>query len=152
MNTSTRDTVRIGAEEAVVLLGTRETEGVVFALEVEMPPGGGPPVPHRHAPAELYRVESGELTLYTENDEGSLDRRTATAGELVHIAGSQLHTIRNESDVPAHAVAFFIPGAEMEAFFREVGQLDAPDQSDPATVMRVAASHGITFEGARDDV
>ena len=140
MNT-TREKVQIGTEEATILLNAQQTQGDVFALEVMMPPGGGPPVPHRHAPAELYRVESGELTLYVEGDDGSLDARTAAAGDVVHIPGSRLHTIRNESNRDARALAIFIPGAAMEAFFR------GASESDPAEIARIAQRHGISFEG-----
>ena len=29
-----------------------------------MPPGGGPPLLHRHAPSEIYHVLDGEFTFY----------------------------------------------------------------------------------------
>ena len=42
-----------------------------------MPPGGGPPVMHRHAPSEIYRVLSGELVFCTTTEDGT-SRRVAS--------------------------------------------------------------------------
>ena len=56
----------------------RRQRGALLALEVLMPPGGGPPMLHRHEPAELYRVERGELTFYLGGR--GRDRRRSTAG------------------------------------------------------------------------
>jgi hypothetical protein len=82
------ETLRVGAEEAVVLATSAETGGDLFAVELRMPPGGGPPVMHRHAPSEVYRVLSGEVTFYTTAADGVTTRRTAAAGETVALAGN----------------------------------------------------------------
>ena len=37
------ESLRVGAEEAVVLASSAETGGDLFAVELRMPPGGGPP-------------------------------------------------------------------------------------------------------------
>jgi len=38
------------------------------AYDVVLPPGGGPPMLHRHAACELYRIERGRLAFYIEDD------------------------------------------------------------------------------------
>ncbi len=43
-----------------------------------MPPGGGPPVMHRHDPGEVYYVERGEFTFYIGGADDP-DRRRVTA-------------------------------------------------------------------------
>ena len=49
------ETIRVGAEEVVVRAAGADTDGALLAVEVTMPPGGGPPGLHRHPSAELYR-------------------------------------------------------------------------------------------------
>ena len=80
-----------------------------------MPPGGGPPVMHRHEPGEVYSVLRGEFTFYI-GGEGTVRRVTAAAGDVVPLAGGVPHTIRNESDADAVAFVVHAPGAPMEGF------------------------------------
>ena len=58
------DRVQVGADEITVRVRSDETDGALFAAEVRMEPGGGPPVMHRHAPGELYHVLRGEFAFY----------------------------------------------------------------------------------------
>jgi mannose-6-phosphate isomerase-like protein (cupin superfamily) len=104
-------------------------------VEVRLPAGGGPPALHRHAAAEIYRVERGELAIYLEDD-----RIAAGPGAVVSIPGGRAHTVRNETDAEAHAYVVFAPGTEIERFMRAAGALAQPD---PAAVMALAERHGI---------
>ena len=47
-----------------MLASCADTNDDLFAVEVRMYPGGGPPVMHRHAPSEIYFVQAGEFTFY----------------------------------------------------------------------------------------
>ena len=121
----------MGREQIAVRLSTAETGGKLLALDVTMPPGGGPPGLHRHAAAEVYRVLEGEFTVYLGEE-----RVTAPAGTVLHIEGGRVHTIRNESEAPARGYVQFFGDAEpMEAFLRAAGSA--------ADVMALAAQHGI---------
>src|SRR5687767_12495193 len=85
-----------GTDELTVLASTRGTGGGIFAVELRMPPGGGPPVLHRHAPDEVYRVLEGELTFYVgDGDDGAVRRVVAGPGDVVPLPGNTPHTIRN---------------------------------------------------------
>ena len=86
-----------------------------------MPPGGGPPVMHRHEPGEVYYVLDGEFTFYTGDPDATVQRLTAAAGDVVPLAGGTPHTIRNESDSDAVAFVVHAPGAPMEHFARGRG-------------------------------
>jgi hypothetical protein len=44
----------LGTDEITILATSAQTGGALFAVEVRMPPGGGPPVMHRHDPGEIY--------------------------------------------------------------------------------------------------
>ena len=131
------ETIRVGAEEVVVRAAGADTDGALLAVEVTMPPGGGPPGLHRHPSAELYRVDRGELAIYRE-DGGAVRRIAAPAGAVVPIPGGAAHTVRNESDAEAHEHLLFATGGEMEAFMRA-----AATATGPAEVMALAARHGV---------
>jgi quercetin dioxygenase-like cupin family protein len=130
-----QETIDVGGDQVVVRCASEQSGGAVLALEVTIPPGGGPPMLHRHDPFELYRVERGELTF----DLGG-ERLRAAAGSVVAIPGGAEHTVRNESEREARAFVVFTPGAAMEAFIRAAAALESPAAED---VLALAARHGI---------
>jgi mannose-6-phosphate isomerase-like protein (cupin superfamily) len=138
------ETFTLGGDEVVVRARSEETDGALLALEVRIPPGGGPPALHRHAPAELYRVREGELAVYVEDAEGTVRRTAAGPGAVVAIPGGREHTVRNESPAAARADVVFSPGAAMEAFIRAAAALSAPTM---AAVLELAERHGIAMTG-----
>jgi oxalate decarboxylase/phosphoglucose isomerase-like protein (cupin superfamily) len=146
MNSNERE-IQVGSDRIKFHVTSEESLEGLVAAEVEMPAGGGPPMMHRHAPAEVYRVERGELTFYLGNEDGRVERRVATAGEAVHIAENRPHTIRNESEWRASAFVVFTPGAAMEHFFRSAGKLAAAGPPRPEDVIAVAERNGIVFTG-----
>jgi mannose-6-phosphate isomerase-like protein (cupin superfamily) len=146
----------LGTDEVTVLATSAQTGGALFAVELRMPPGGGPPVLHRHAPGEVYHVLAGEFAFYLgdgDAPDGPVRRVTATAGDVVPLAGGTPHTIRNESAADAVAFVVHAPGGGMEGFARAAAALaarsgpgDAGGQ-DMAAVLRLAARHGIELLG-----
>ena len=136
-----QDTLTVGHERLAFAVTSQQSGGALTAIDVTMPPGGGPPMLHRHDPFEAYRVESGELAFYLEDDTGRVVRQAAGPGRVVAIPGGREHTVRNESDAQARALVMFSPGATMEQFAREAGRLDGPPRPDDVTAL--AAAHGI---------
>ena len=134
--------LQVGADELVVWVRSEETGGALFASEVRMAPGGGPPVMHRHPAGELYDVLQGELAFYLADDARVVHRSTAAAGAVVPIAGGRSHTIRNESPAEAVALVVHAPGAPMEAFVHAVSALTSPEE-----VLACAQAHGIELTG-----
>jgi oxalate decarboxylase/phosphoglucose isomerase-like protein (cupin superfamily) len=134
--------LRVGGDEIRFRVTSAETAGALLAADVRMAAGGGPPLLHRHEPAEVYRVEEGELAIYLEDDDGAIRRHRTRAGDVVHIPARRAHTIRNESDAAARAFVLFTPGAAMEAFVRGAAGLDRPEE-----VVALAERHGMTFAG-----
>jgi len=124
-----------GTDDLTFRVTSAESDGALLAIEVRLPPGGGPPALHRHEPAEVYRVERGELAIYVDDE-----RIAAAPGDVVHIPGGRAHTVRNESAADAHAYVVFTPGTEIERFMRAAGALAVPS---PAEVMSLAERHGI---------
>ncbi|MDD7964516.1 cupin domain-containing protein [Actinomycetospora lemnae] len=153
---ATCDCLRLGTDELVVLMSTAESGGDLFAVELRMPPGGGPPVMHRHEPSEVYCVRRGELTFYTGEllaDGGwtRVRRVVAGPGDVVPLPGGTPHTIRNESDTDAVAFGVHAPGAVMEGFARAGAALAADGPPAMADVLALAARHGVELLGPIPD-
>jgi len=143
---ATAERLRAGTDEITVLADCARTGGALFAVEVRMKPGGGPPVMHRHDPGEVYHVLEGEFTFYT-GGAREVRRVTARAGDVVPLAGGTPHTIRNETDADAVAFVVHAPGAPMEQFTRAVAAAAAVGEPDMAAVLDIAARHGIELLG-----
>lgn len=124
-----------------------ETGGALFAAEVQMAPGGGPPVMHRHAPGELYHVLAGEFAFYIEDEYGVVRRSTASAGEVVPIPGGRPHTIRNESPADARAFVVHAPGEQMERFACAAAALASNGSPSIEDVLELAGRHGVEMTG-----
>jgi quercetin dioxygenase-like cupin family protein len=148
---ATAERLRLGADEITIRATCAQTGGALFAVDVRMPPGGGPPVMHRHDPGEVYYVLEGEFTFYV-GEAGDVWRITATAGDVVPLAGGVPHTVRNESDADAVAFMVHAPGAPMENFSRAAAALAADRTPTIEDVLAVAAQHGIELLGPIPDL
>jgi quercetin dioxygenase-like cupin family protein len=135
------ETLRVGDDLMAVHAPSAASGGALLAYDVTLSPGGGPPHLHRHAAAELLRVEEGELTFYLAEEDGTVDRRTAGPGEVVAIAGNREHGFRNETAAAARAFAVLAPGEGMEHFARAAAALGAA--ASPERVAALAAANGI---------
>ena len=137
----------LGADEVTILATSAQTAGALFAVEVRMPPGGGPPLMHRHEPGEVHYVLDGEFTFYTGGADAPVQRLSATAGDVVPLAGGTPHTIRNESDSDAVAFVVHAPGPPMERFTRAAAALAVDGAPTIEAVLALAAQHGIELLG-----
>lgn len=137
----------LGSDQITVLATFAQTNDALFAVEVRMPPGGGPPVLHRHAPGEIYYVTEGEFTFYTVDEHSSVQRVTAGVGEAVPLAGDTPHTVRNESNTDAAAFVVHAPGAPMEHFIRAAAELGKTSNPSMEAVLALADQNGIEMLG-----
>jgi quercetin dioxygenase-like cupin family protein len=138
-----RDEVMVGTDRIRFRVTSEHSGGELAVFDVAIPPGGGPPMLHRHDPFELYRVRSGELTFYVDGGGGAFERTVAGPGAVVPIAPRLEHTVRNESGDSAEATAILSPGESIERFARaaaELGGEHAPSQDE---VLALAEAHGI---------
>jgi mannose-6-phosphate isomerase-like protein (cupin superfamily) len=141
------DELTVGSDRISFKLTSEQSGGDVAIFEVTIPPGGGPPMLHRHDPFELYRVRSGELSIYLEGKDGRVSRTVAGPGSVVPINGGLEHTIRNESDRDAEAMVVFSPGEPMERFARAAGE----HGRDPHEVLALAWAHRIEITRSIED-
>lgn len=124
-----------------------QTNGDIYAVVVRMPPGGGPPVLHRHAPSEVYHVLAGEFAFYVGEPAGGVRRVPVRAGGVMPLAGGTPHTIRNESDADAVAFVVHSPGGAMEGFSRAAAELASGGEPSMEAALAIAERHGIELLG-----
>jgi hypothetical protein len=89
----------LGTDEITVLATGDQTGGDIFAVEIRMPPGGGPPVMHRHQPSEVYHVTGGEFAFYIGESDGSVRRVAAGIGDVVALPLASPNTPPSMADV-----------------------------------------------------
>lgn len=135
------DAFLVMADRVTFRVTDADSGGRLTVVEIDIPPGGGPPPLHIHPPDEVFQVLEGEVTIF-EGDPEDAARRVLGPGGCQHVRGGRPHTFRNLTDAPARLLATFAPGRMMERFFVEAGHdvtgLDAmPDLDLEAEVARV---------------
>jgi len=148
----TAERLMLGSDQITVLATCAQTNDTLFAVEVRMSTGGGPPVMHRHAPGEIYYVTEGEFTFYIVDEHESVQRIMAGAGDSVPLAGGTPHTVRNESTADAVAIVVHAPGGPMEHFIRAAAELALTGSPSMEAVLAVAAQNGIEMLGPIPDL
>jgi quercetin dioxygenase-like cupin family protein len=100
-----------------ILITGKETGGAFAAIDMLIPPNGGPG-PHSHANfQESFYVIDGEIEVKSE--EGNY---TAKKGAFVSIPkGGIVHCFKNKTDQVAHLLCLVVPSG-LEEFFMEIGR------------------------------
>lgn len=104
-----------------VKASARHTSGNLLIIEVNVPPGGGPPVLHRHGYAEAFLFQEGEFEISTVGEDNALSTLRVTTGDTVSVPSMVWHNFKNVGTVPGRFIAVHSP-AVMEEFMREIGQ------------------------------
>ncbi len=120
-----------------------ETGGLVSVWEAAVPPGAGAPR-HRHAGEdEAFYVLDGELTVEVE---GKPHPVVLGRGGFVHTPRGVAHSYRNTGVGPLRLLVMCVPGG-LERMF---GAIDVAGRShgaaDEATLVDIAARHGVSIE------
>jgi mannose-6-phosphate isomerase-like protein (cupin superfamily) len=125
----------VGTDVTTIKASGRSTSGNLLVMEVTVPPGGGPPVLHRHAYAETFLFQEGEFEVSTLEANGAPGTIMVAAGDTVSIPSMAWHNFKNVGATPGTFLAIHSP-AVMEAFVREIGQpiedpRNPPEPADP---------------------
>lgn len=106
-----------------ILVSGDDTDGRYAIIEMNVPPGGGPP-PHVHPEIEeLFYVADGEVQFRT--DDGPV---TASTGAFIRIPlGGGVHAFKNLSDKQARLLCTVMP-AGLDKMFKEVSGA-SPEQA-----------------------
>jgi quercetin dioxygenase-like cupin family protein len=100
-----------------ILITGKETGGAFAAIDMLIPPNGGPG-PHSHANfQESFYVIDGEIEVRSE-----VSTYTAKKGSFVNIPkGGIVHCFKNKTDQTAHLLCMVVPSG-LEEFFMEIGK------------------------------
>ena len=104
-----------------VKASARHTSGNLLVIEVNVPPGGGPPVLHRHEYSETFLFQEGEFEVSTLDTDGAPSTVRVKAGDTVSVPSMAWHNFKNVGATPGRFIAVHSP-AVMEDFMREIGQ------------------------------
>ena len=115
------ETYQIGPELVTLKVPVSASNGHYLVIEVNTPPGGGPPL-HTHPSDEVFFVVKGEFEFPTVRD-GEPCSVHASAGESVNISGNAPHTYKNVGTDYGTLIGVLAPGDDMEGFFTEGGLL-----------------------------
>lgn len=97
-----------------------QTDGQLVVVEVMTPPGGGPPILHRHRQAESFSILDGEFEVTIADQERRTQTFYLTAGDTCAIPPMVWHTYKNVGTAPGRFIAAMSPSG-LELFFRELG-------------------------------
>lgn len=129
-----------------ILINGNASNGAFAAIDMLIPPNGGPG-PHEHAQfEESFYVIEGEIEVNSE-----FGTYTAGKGSFVNIPkGGVIHSFKNKTDQIAHLLCIVVP-AGLETFFEEIGkpvgagQFLPPPPMDPEAAKKlqeIAEKHG----------
>jgi quercetin dioxygenase-like cupin family protein len=103
----------VGDTYTITVTG-EQTNGRFCAVDMHIPPGGGPP-PHRHDFEETFVLLEGEIEATFRGK-----KSTVRAGETLHIPANAPHQFHNGSAKPVRLLCICSP-AGLERLFLEVG-------------------------------
>lgn len=120
------------------------TNNAYSIVEVQSPPGGGPPFHIHHQEDELFQVLVGEFEI-------SIGERTIRAGRGDVIAGRKgtPHRYRNVGPSTGRLLVTLMP-AGFEEYFRELHDHGTRGDTSPASMVRLGVRFGLEFVPQRE--
>ncbi len=112
----------VGDTYTIAVTG-EDTDGRFCAIDMHIPPGGGPP-PHRHDFEETFILLEGEMEATFRGN-----KSTVRAGQTVNIPANAPHQFHNASPEPVRMLCICSPAGQ-EKFFMEVG-VPVPTRTAP---------------------
>jgi len=119
--------VALAGDIYTMLLTGEDTAGKFCLIDMQIPPGGGPP-PHRHDFEETFSVLEGECVVTFRGK-----KVTVRAGETANVPANAPHFIHNYSDKTAHVMCTCAPAGQ-DAFFLAVGT-PVPSRTSPVPTL-----------------
>jgi quercetin dioxygenase-like cupin family protein len=110
-------TVSVVGDTYRIMITGEQTDHAYAAIDMLIPPNGGPG-PHAHAGfQESFYVVEGEIEVKSE-----VSTYTAKKGSFVNIPkGGIVHCFKNKTNETAHLICFVVPSG-LEEFFAEIGK------------------------------
>lgn len=136
----------VGDDEIVIWRYPVAGDSAYMVFEGRIQPTGGPPTLHTHASSEFFYTVEGELTVFTQQSDGSLDTISGPSGTTAFVPGETLHTYRNLSSHVARYLAVVSPGTDLAAFFNEVAVGPSEDRRTERSVVDIYSRYGTVTE------
>ncbi|MCC6145252.1 MAG: cupin domain-containing protein [Candidatus Hydrogenedentes bacterium] len=108
-------------------------------VQIECPPGSGPPLHVHSREDEMFYVLKGRLEIRC----GS-DTLIAEAGDTAVLPVGVPHTFRNCGNEVAEVLVTMVPGG-FEGFFLDIDRLERAGDVAPETVIEVGRKYGLEF-------
>jgi quercetin dioxygenase-like cupin family protein len=115
--------IALAGDIYTMLLTGEDTAGKFCLIDMQIPPGGGPP-PHRRDFEETFSVLEGECVVTFRGE-----KVTVRAGETANVPANAPHFIHNYSDKMARVMCTCAPAGQ-DAFFLAVGT-PVPSRTSP---------------------
>jgi quercetin dioxygenase-like cupin family protein len=143
MNSSTAETISVGAISIDFLVDSDDSGGSVTVFECVVPADAQVPIAHSHDGFEetIYGLE-GACTWTIDGQAHDVG-----PGESICIRRSQVHGFENRGSVDAKFLAIATPGVFGPAYFRDVAQVLAATAGGPpdlAALGEAMRRHGLT--------
>ena len=110
----------VGGDITTIKASSRDTSGDLLVLDVTVPPGGGPPVLHRHGYSEVFLFQEGEFEVITAGGDHALSAVRVAAGDTVAIPSMAWHNFKNIGASRGTFLAVHTPPV-MEPLIHEIG-------------------------------
>ena len=117
--------VGVVGDTYTILVSGKDTAGRYSAIDMLVPPGGGPP-PHRHDFEEMFTLLEGEIEFTFRGA-----KTVVQAGTTINIPANAPHFFRNVSGKTARMLCMCAPAGQ-EEFFLAIGKtVDSRTASAP---------------------
>ncbi|WP_033296221.1 cupin domain-containing protein [Amycolatopsis jejuensis] len=119
-----------------ILVSGEQTNGRYCLIDMQVPPGGGPP-PHRHDFEEMFTLIEGQLRFTFRGEETIVN-----AGETVNVPANAPHFFHNISDKPARMYCMCTPAGQEEFFLRVADPVPSVNSAPPHLTEAEMAERG----------
>jgi hypothetical protein len=117
-----------------------QTDQAFTLLELDEPPGFGPPMHIHREAAEAFYVVAGEYVIFVRDDEF-----VCPAGSFIYIPAGVPHGFR-VGPLPSRKLNLFTPAA-MIGYFDELSAALAHGEADPDALAKIADRYGMEVIG-----
>ncbi len=122
-----------------IVVASAQTNGASATIEVDVPPGGGPPAHIHTREDEIFVVTRGQFRFW--HGTQVVD---AQPGTVVYMPRNEPHQFRNVGTTTGSVVATIMP-AGLEQMFLEMSRRGLSVPKDLPEIVRLGTQYGITY-------